>query len=357
MKTKVLLLQGTIVSYRIPIYNIIAQNVDLTIAYTIKNECTEEVLFNIVKLNFNKIGGLYFIKDGFWKMCSNYDVVIFLADLHYFSYCVLPFIRRKFKVISWSIGIRASYTRRYDVTRKKDFVDKLYGKILNKADAIIFYMKAPIEFWGNQIDKDKVFIAPNTVEVLENKFDKTLKKNRILFIGTLYKEKKIYELIDAYIEAKAKCNSDKFLYLDIIGKGEEYENIEAIIKERKLSDSIVLHGPIYNEKELAKHFSNSLLCVSPDQAGLSVLMSMGYGVPYITRKHAITGGERLNIIDKENGLLYKTQEELVSIIENANKNPENYITMGINAQKYYQSKTTPTHMAQGVIDAINFVLK
>lgn len=357
MKPNVLLLQATLSLYNVPVYSIIAQNVDLTVGYTIKNECKEDLSFKIMRLNYKRIGSLFFIKKGFFKMCSQYDVVIFLSDLHYISYCSLPFIRRKYKVIPWTIGIRASYTRRYDINRKKNFIDRIYGEVLKKSDAIIFYMKAPVLYWGDSINKDKIFIAHNTVEVIPNEIDKCKIKNRILFLGTLYKEKKIYELINAYIKAKVNFHPNKFLYLDIIGGGDEYENIKAIIEEQGLTDSIFLHGPIFNETELAKHFSKSLLCISPDQAGLSVLKSMGYGVPYVTRENAITGGERLNIIDKENGLLYNTQEELISIIEDAHKNPENYITMGIKAQKYYLSNSTPKHMAQGFIDAIKYVLR
>lgn len=356
MKPKVLILQEVLSFYSVPIYNIIVQDIDLTVAYTTKNECTKEVLFKIVKLNYTKIAGISFMKKDFHKIISEYDVVIFLADLHNFSFCLLPFIKRKFKVIPWTIGIRASYTRRYDINRKKSFIDLVYGHVLNRSDAIIFYMKEPVKFWPN-IDKKKIFVAHNTVEVLANEIDKSQQKNRILFIGTLYKEKLIYELIDAYIEAKKRSNSNEFLYLDIIGKGEEYENIEAIIKEQNLSDYIILHGPIYDEKELARKFSKALLCISPDQAGLSVLKSMGYGVPYVTRTNAITGGERLNINHGENGLLYNSKEELILIIQDAFKNPEIYLNMGENAQKYYISNTTTRHMAQGIIDAINYVLR
>ena len=356
MKYKVLILQGTLSLYNVPVYCILANKFDLTVAYTFKNECQEEKSFKTVKLNYSKSWGLIFIRSGFYKMCSKYDVVIFLPDLHFISYCILPFIRRKFKVIPWTIGIRASYTRRYEIARKKNIIDKLYGEILKKSNAVIFYMKEPLKYWGNCINKDKVFIAHNTVEVPMNRIDKNHVKDTILFIGTLYKEKKIYELINAYFEAKSKCNSDKFLLLDIIGEGEEYENIKTIIKQRGLSNSIFLHGPIYDESEISKYFSKSLLCISPDQAGLSVLKSMGYGVPYVTKKDAITGGERFNIIDMENGLLYNTHEELVYIIQDAYKNPQKYITMGINARKYYNSNATIKHMAHGFIDAIHYVL-
>lgn len=357
MKPKILLLESTVSSYRVPIYTIIAQQVNLTIAYTLKNECIQNCTFDTIKLEYKKIGSLIFIKKGFREICSKYDVVIFMSDLHYISYCILPFIRRNFKVIPWTIGIRASYTRRYDVNRKKDIIDRIYGAVLKKSDAVIFYMNDSIKFWGDGIDKAKVFIAHNTVEVRTDKLDNNQIKNRILFVGTLYKEKKIFELINAFIEAKNKSKAESFLVLNIIGDGEEYGNIKDLIQKQELSGTISLHGSIYNEEELVKYFSQSLLCISPDQAGLSVLKSMGYGVPYVTRTDATTGGERLNIIDQENGLLYKTQDELVSIIEDAFKNPYKYLIMGKKAQEYYLTKATPQHMAQGVLDAINYVLK
>ena len=357
MMPKVLLLQGTIKLYRIPIYNLISQNVDLTVAYTDKNESIEKQLYKTIKLDYKRIIGFFINTNGFFKICSQFDILIFMSDLHYLSYCSLPFIRRKYKVIAWSIGIRASYSRRYDVTRKKDFIDMLYGMVLKNSDAVIFYMKAPIKFWGSIIDLHKVFIAHNTVKVSDTEIKKNQEKNRILFIGSLYKEKKIYELIESYIEAKMECKTEKFLYLDIIGKGPEYANIKASIDERGLAESIILHGPIYDEKVLAHYFSKSLICVSPDQAGLSVLKSMGNGVPFVTRINAITGGERLNIINQVNGVLYNSQDELRLIIEEAFNCPEKYITMGKNAHQYYLSNATPEKMAQGAIDAINFVVK
>jgi glycosyltransferase involved in cell wall biosynthesis len=357
MKPKVLLLQGGIFSYRIPIYEIIAQKVDLTIGYTHKNECNEKISFNTVKLSYKKFKGLVFIRKYFYKLCSEYDVVIFMADPHYISYCLLPFIYKKYKVISWSIGIRASYTRPYNVDGKKNVIDKLYKQILRKSDAVIFYMKEPIKFWNSPFIANKAFTAHNTVVVDKNELEKNSIKNRILFVGTLYKEKGVYELIYAYIEAKKKCNCENFLLLDIIGKGDEFDNLKNIVEKNKLSEHIFLHGAIYNEKILAKYFSKSIFCISPCQAGLSVLKSMGYGVPFVTQANAITGGERLNIITGENGLLYNNSDELIKIILDAYNCPQRYIKMGINAAAYYESNATPQLMAKGVLDAIEFVLK
>jgi Glycosyltransferase len=357
MTPKVLILQSILSSYNIPAYREIAKQFDLTVGYVEKIEVdATKLAFNTIKFAYKKLFGLFFIKAGLYKICSQYDVVIYLADLHHVSFCLLPFLPRRFKVIPWTIGIRASYTKRYNVARKKDLIDYVYGGVLKQSDASIFYMKEPIQFWGDFLDKKRIFVAHNTVEVLNEIPQTNEKRHSILFVGTLYKEKKIYELISAYIEAKNKYSQADFLKLEIIGKGEEFDKIKKLIEDEHLKDSIFLHGPIYDEEILSKFFAKSLICVSPNQAGLSVLKSMGYGVPYVTRIDAITGGERFNIVNNQNGILYSSQVELTSIIEDVYQHPDKYIHMGLCARNYYIGNATIEKMAQGALDAINFVL-
>ena len=354
----VLLVQESIVSYRVPVFNLIAEKVNLTIAFTEKNDATIKDDFETIKLNKITIGGFHIIKNNLKRLCKNYDVVIIMADLHYLSFCLLPFLKRDYKVIPWTIGIRASYTRSYDVTRKKDLIDEIYLKILQKSDAIIFYMAEAKKFWGNALNKNSIFIAHNTVEVLNINIDFDIKKKKsILFVGSLYKEKYIYELIKAFIKAKKSFINSNLFTLDIIGAGEELENIKKLISENDLEHSVILHGAIYNETLLAGFFNKAIMCVSPGQAGLSVLKSMGYGVPFVTRSTAITGGEKFNITNKVNGLFYDDEEELKQIIVDAVNSPDIFIEMGKRAREHYMSKATIKNMADNVINAINFTLK
>ena len=358
IRNNVLILQESIVSYRLPVFNLIAEKVNLTIAFTKKNDATIKDNFKTIKLNKITIGGFHFIKNNFLKFCKKYDVVIVMTDLHYISYCLLPFLRTDYKVIPWTIGIRASYTRRYDVTRKKDLIDEIYLKILQKSDAIIFYMAEAKKFWGNALDKNSIFIAHNTVEVLNVNIDFDIKKKKsILFVGSLYKEKYIYELIEAFIKAKKSFINSNFFTLDIIGIGEELENIKKLISVNDLEHSVILHGAIYEETVLAGFFNKAIMCVSPGQAGLSVVKSMGYGVPFVTRSTAITGGEKFNITNKVNGLFYDDEEELKQIIVDAVNSPDIFIEMGKRAREHYMSKATIKNMADNVINAINFTLK
>ena len=114
-------------------------------------------------------------------------------------------------------------------------------------------------------------------------------------------------------------------------------------------------GKIFDEQHLCSYFSRSLACISPGQAGLSVLKSMGYGVPFITKKDAITGGEIFNIKNGENGIIYQKDDELTDIILEIGEHRQKFLNMGKNAKEYYDKFRTPEHMAQGISGAIEYV--
>ncbi len=353
--TKVLILQDRLSNYNVPLYNLLNNDFDLTVSSVYKDKIHQDIKFKFKKIEIISIGPFKLIKNNFYQYCNSFDVVIFSPDLHYPSFCILPFLKHNYKTIAWTIGIRASYTKRYDINGAKSVLDKIYGNILKKCDALIFYMNEPKKYWENKLDFDKIFVAHNTVEVLNINNQTIKEKKRILFVGTLYKQKKIYELLDAFVQAKKKYPNE--LVLDIVGDGLEFNLIKKFIDENNLNNSIFLHGSIYDENRLCELFLNSLACISPDQAGLTVLKSMGYGIPFITRRNAITGGERLNIIDKTNGLFYDNYAELVEIIIKAAKEPNYFIDLGLNAKKHYNNFATINHMSNGFIRAIKYVIK
>lgn len=97
------------------------------------------------------------------------------------------------------------------------------------------------------------------------------------------------------------------------------------------------------------------MCISPTQAGLSVLTSLGHGVPFVTRCDAITGGEINNIVHGYNGYLYSSSKELYEIILESKKNPKFMHKMGLQCFEYYNNFCTIENMGKGFLDAINYV--
>ncbi|WP_449437266.1 glycosyltransferase [Pedobacter steynii] len=135
-----------------------------------------------------------------------------------------------------------------------------------------------------------------------------------IFIGSLYKQKKIFDLLYAYEEV-IKNLDGKVPKLEIIGDGDEYENIKEWIIMKGFNELVILHGNLNKDEDLLPIFNRSIACISPGQAGLSVQKCFSYGVPFITSFKAITGGEITSIMNGVTGFLYDSSiSELSKIL-------------------------------------------
>lgn len=350
---KVLQIEPAIMQYRVSVFNLISKEIDYTVGYVYDDKSISCCEFKKVKLETRKIGPILFLTNESRKILNQYDVVITSPNLRFWDSIILGLFRTKFKTIGWNIGIRASYTVNYNANRKHNLLDCIYGFLLFKFDALIFYMSESKKFWKGK-NLEKVFVAPNTTEVVEIQFKPELKKD-IIFVGSLYKGKGLEKLINSFKEALEVFPSG--IKLHIIGGGTERQALEELVSSLNLSESVVFYGPIYDEKVLATFYQKSIICVSPTQAGLSVPKSMGYGVPFVTRSNAITGGEIFHITNGENGILYNDDHDLKEIIIDTTKCPSKYIEMGRKAREYYYNCITPQHMANAAKEAIKFVMK
>lgn len=347
-KTKVLILQEFLPHYRVEIFNKLAEFVDLTVSYS-AGKMPEGANFEIMYIPQFRIRHK-FHKKNIYALAKKFDVVICLHDFTYILNRLLYILPHKYKLIFWGIGVSAGYSVRYD--GNQNFFKKS-KRSMEKADALLFYSSYPKQKYASLgIDDEKMFVANNTVKVLPIE---TAEKDNILFIGSLYREKKIFELLDGYLKAY-KTNKD-ICKLVIIGDGDEYTNIKQWTSDNQLTEKVVLTGGIYEEEILAKYFSSAIMCISPDQAGLSVLKSMGYGVPYVTHKNAITGGEIFNIHHNIDGILMQDFNEIEKIILDASSNPEKYLKFGQAAKKYYDENRTVDNMVKGFTDAIKYVIR
>lgn len=349
---KVLFITQNIPHYRFELYQRLSKVFDLTIIHSGKEVPYTNIHFKQIKLPLRKFGPFHFFLCNLNKICRNYDVVVSEANLHYIDRNILivnPF--RRYRWISWGIGVSASYKKKYDSVNT---FNKIRYFVFKKADANIFYSEYPLKkYLSAGFKNDSLFVANNTMFVNYDE-SKDFNKEKLLFVGTLYKQKKIFKLLDAY--KAAYQSKDNFLPLHIIGDGSERNSVEKWITENKFQNHIKLLGPIYEDKLLEEHFRKSYACISPGQAGLSVLMSMGYGTPFITKKDAITGGEIFNIKNHVNGIIYDNDDELVTILNDIFFHKEKFRVMGENARKYYIEKRQINEMVNEIGNAVKYVL-
>ena len=353
MKHNVLILYNKIWSYRVEVFNLLNKKYDLTVAYTDKNFLDKSFNFRTIYTPGFKFGPFFFHYNNLHKIAKKYDVIIGLYDVRMLSIMSLSVFKRKFKVLYWGIGVTASYENKFDSKQTWDKVRFFFGK---RADALIFYSDYPLNrYLQHGFNREKLYVANNTVSVSDIGQIIPELKHDFLFIGTLYRQKGIDILIDSYIELFKY--RDLVPKLHIIGGGPQESEIRQIVIDKKMSDQIELHGAIYDMDILKKYFQKSIVCISPSQAGLSVLTSMGYGVPYLTSADAITGGEIFNIEDKVTGLIYSGgTEELTKTLLWVVDNKERMLEIGKNARDFYNLKRRPEHMANSIIESIKYVL-
>ena len=358
IRPKVLLLQECVFQYRIPILKIIAEQIDLEVAtYSRHGSIPTDLPFLIHDLKIRRFGPFKFV-PGLREMCDRFDVVITQPHLSNPDFCRVPFVRgRRYKALSWSIGTEASYTIKYSLEDPHTLKSKLYGMILKACDANIFYMPQPKARWIQAgLDPASLFVAHNTVEALPVSYS-SLGRKHFLFVGTLFREKRVDLLITAWRDAYLAAGiPDDFPSLNIVGGGSIESELIALADSMGLGEKVIFHHAVFEEDRLADLFTHALLCLSPHQAGLSVLKSFAYGTPFVTRKDAATGGEILNITDGETGVLYDNDSDLVDILLDAWRHPERYYRMGQKAYDFYHSEASPEAMASGVVDAVKYAL-
>lgn len=349
-RKKILILYNKLFHYRIPIFNILAKKYDITVVYSYEtsSEILSQCEFQTQYIPIFRLWKFVIHKRNIYSYCHNFDVVIAYGEKTWLSYAFLSLCKRSFKLLFWTIGAPASYDRHYGEACKlhyylTDFFDK-------RADGLIFYSDVPIQMYKNRgVEKQNFFVANNTVKVRKTKVNPLI-KNQILFIGSLYLEKGLPVLLDAY--KKVYEQNQSIPNLVVVGGGDQLETIKEWVVRSELSSKVELLGPIYEEGKKAELFSKSIACISPLQAGLSVLESMGYGVPFITMEDAITGGEIFNIKHNVNGLLLAGKEEFEKVLLEMIENKEKFIEYGINAYRHYWDYRKPEDMTKGLCEAI-----
>lgn len=142
------------------------------------------------------------------------------------------------------------------------------------------------------ISPDKLFVIHNSLHYdkqieLRKKltsstiyYDHFINNNpTIIFIGRLTEVKKLDLLIDA-VSSLAKRGENYNLVF--VGNGTKKSDLQYLVSDYGLKDSVWFYGACYDEKTNAELIYNADLCVSPGNVGLTAIHSMMFGTPVIT---------------------------------------------------------------------------
>ena len=215
--------------------------------------------------------------------------------------------------------------------------DKKYYQKVVKSCRNVNYLVNVTEDINNIYKKDlkeKSICINNFVDQLPT-ITSSLNNYNLISVGRLSKEKGFIDLIKVFNQIYKKNNR---VHLDIIGDGEEYQNIYQEIQKHNLNSAITLHG--YKEKEFINMlYQNScmyLMTSYTESFGLVLIEAMSYGLPCI----AFDSAEGARTIIDNNGYLIENRdinkmatttlqllddkEKLLELSENAIKTSKKY---------------------------------
>lgn len=345
-----IILDNVLQHYRLPLFRyLVNQGYTITICYPSRfkrqsltlEELAPDLTKSVETIPLNAGKSLYFYYFGV-KNLNQYDVVICKQDLRVIDVwkaTLNPF--KSYKLIHWGIGVSSFDKKSWLTSALRNFLSQFADKVILYSDkAKKYYAKAA---------QNKIVVAHNTVENLQSENFSGTEKDSFLFIGQLDKRKGLPELIQSFSNYLQIAGDSDIHKLVIIGDGEMWDELQQMTGKLEITDRVVFTGSVKDDRQKREYFKKAQLCISMKQAGLAVLESFSYGVPFVTTRKAITGGERFNIQHKKTGFFVESENDLANLMHYSQKNPEEIKKIGANAYMLYHEERSMDRMA-GVFD-------
>lgn len=174
-------------------------------------------------------------------------------------------------------------------------INKIYSKGISKIITPSNFVRS--KFLNDGYKSEHVICLPNYINIGDYDVE-TKDEGYAFFFGRLSKEKGVINLIEAF----SKIDNGRLV---IAGEGPEKENIEKIVKSKKLKNRITLVGQL-NKDGVIEYISKSKFVVVPstcnENCPYSVIETMAVGKPIIASNN---GGIPELVVNDESGFTYK----------------------------------------------------
>ena len=370
--------QAMMTSYRIPGYNkILEANNGLKILYgqpqkhsSLRNgDVPQNDKYIKIKNFYISNKKEFFIANFFRIIFKNRPKVI--VTQYSFSnlsiwilYILRPFF--KFKIIGWNHG----WDRRTGFHPETSLKDRLRLFMLRQSDAMIFYSEDAPKKLSKYTNKNKLFVANNTLDTthllaLKENFKKrnkeVLKKEigfitkfNLIFSARLETQKNPKKLLVILKELQKKITD---ISLHIIGSGPLERELKQMILKEQISN-VKFYGAIYDDELTGKMIYCSDLMIIPSWLGLSIVHSFCFECPLVTFERDFHPPEIIYLKEGKTGYNFwnKSNTEAVECILNFLFDEDLQEVFKKNIEEVINNEAAISKFVEGATDAINFCL-
>jgi len=266
-------------------------------------------LINTKDLPYTRIKNIYLVNQRILIQVMPFSHYLFcdvlLLDLNprVLNVWLLVFIR---KLMGKPVVLWGHAWPRSGIGSKSDIIR---GWLRKLAKNIVVYTDTQANELTRYDNTLNITAAPNALYSADQmNFINDSKRNDIIYVGRLVKEKKPEILLKSFISA---CSISDFLArLVFVGDGSERDRLESIVNKqpKSISQRIVFCGHINDYNTLSELYSHSFVSVSPGYVGLSITQSFSFGVPMIISKNEPHSPEIEAAIAGSNAIFFETDD-------------------------------------------------
>lgn len=243
------------------------------------------------------------------------------------------------------IHLHGSYFRDF-YKKSKRIMQWLVEFTLRKVSGAIVLGEKLRYIFKDFLSEDKIFVVPNGVKDDFHNFSKNYESEtfQILFLGSLCKEKGVFEVLKIVPILTKKYKNLKFVFAGEWIRNKEKKEAMMFIKENGIEMYVEFPGVVHGDKK-KKYLANSLfLLLLPtdypfEGQPLVILEAMSAGLPVISTDR---GAISETVIDGANGYLVEIEntKELLEKIEFLITNPNILHRMSLRSRELYLEKFT-----------------
>lgn len=213
---------------------------------------------------------------------------------------------------SWIVLVSRRLTRRRTVVwghawprkgrdRRSDALRAIMRRL---ASALVVYTETEATHIAKDSPKIKVVAAPNALyrrsEIGPS--ESVALPTDVVYVGRLTPSKRVDLLLDAFMKAEPELPED--VRLVIVGDGPLRETLEVRARASSRPARIVFAGHVSSVDDVRAIYANAVVSVSPGPVGLSLIQSLGFGVPMILARDADHGPESEAAVDGVNVVMF-----------------------------------------------------
>ena len=330
--SKLVILQTVVPDYRVGFFSFLKQKLGDSLAVFSGQRYFEPSVGSSQALNFLRktknhffLGRRILFQSGMWNKALSADVLVMELNPRIVSNWILLLLRlpsSKRTVLWGHAWSRSGPDSKSEILR---------GAMRNLADEIIVYTDSERQGLERKMKDKRIHAAPNAIYAgseMQPVMESSEAISKVICVGRMTKKKKPMLLLRSFLSALDRLPPDAGLIF--VGEGEQRNDLERYFKKRasgaSASDTrperVRFLGHISDYGDLKGLYASSLVSVSPGYAGLSLIQSLGFGVPVLVSNNEKHSPEIEAVEEGLNAVFFDTDDsrdlssKIVDIFEN-----------------------------------------